>query len=511
MRKLDPIMLTYISERLKGNALADHAIKTKNPRLLLVEAAKVCVGIREKTGKNDGVLVEAIQRVAGGSRGSAWCFPGSHEIMTTKGWVRFDELDEECVVAQVNEVGEISFTKPIAFIKKQYDGVGYRLKTRSLDIVCDAGHRFWGAFNNSESKKFGTLDEVTTNLRVEFGASVSKGIGLSNQDLLLLAAFVSDGFYKRNSDGTPSKIHISVSKSRKVDILLSSGLASSLYEDKKIRGISKQPMKTFKFNIPNWFDAAFIDYKVFNFNWLASMSALEAQTFLRYYNLFDGSGHSTKTHLYSSSHEIVDALVFISILAGYSPSVALNGRSKFSGEDNYAVRFRPEPGVKFITKNHIEEVSLSQDLYCVQVPDERIIVRGNSKTPLVVGNCMFFSQTCIAYVEHTLGVKSPLHASGHCLTVWNKTPASQRVKIHPLPGAIPIWRHGKTTNGHTEVLLAADNKTMHCVGGNTSGADGTGKVTREGNGVFYTERSMQGFPNVKTQSGMILVGFLKPF
>jgi hypothetical protein len=125
--------------------------------------------------------------------------------------------------------------------------------------------------------------------------------------------------------------------------------------------------------------------------------------------------------------------------------------------------------------------------------------------------CMYFVQTCIAYAEKVTGVKSPLHNGGHCLTLWNKTPAAQRVKIFPLPGAIPIWRHGKTTNGHTEILLGADTKVMQCVGGNTSGADGTGKVTREGNGVFYTTRFMQGFPDVKTASGMILLGFLKPF
>lgn len=125
--------------------------------------------------------------------------------------------------------------------------------------------------------------------------------------------------------------------------------------------------------------------------------------------------------------------------------------------------------------------------------------------------CMYWVQCCVAYVEHVLGIKSPLASGGHCLTVWNKTPKEQRVKFLPLPGAIPIWRHGTSTNGHTEIVLAADNKVMHCVGGNTSGADGTGKVTREGNGIFYTERSMQGFPSVKTKSGMILVGFLKPF
>lgn len=125
--------------------------------------------------------------------------------------------------------------------------------------------------------------------------------------------------------------------------------------------------------------------------------------------------------------------------------------------------------------------------------------------------CMYFVQACIAYAELKTGLKSPITSSGHCLTVWNKSPKEQRVKAHPLPGAIAIWRHGNTTSGHTEIVLGADDKIMKNVGGNTSGADKSGKVTREGNGVYFTTRDMQGFPDVKTKSNMRLLGFLKPF
>lgn len=123
--------------------------------------------------------------------------------------------------------------------------------------------------------------------------------------------------------------------------------------------------------------------------------------------------------------------------------------------------------------------------------------------------CMYFVQSCIAYAEVKTGKKCSLPSGGHCLTIWNNTPKALKVKTHPLPGAIPIWRHGKTTNGHTEILTGADEKDMKCVGGNTSGADNSGKITREGNGVFFTTRSMQNFPKIKPAK-MALQGFLIP-
>lgn len=125
--------------------------------------------------------------------------------------------------------------------------------------------------------------------------------------------------------------------------------------------------------------------------------------------------------------------------------------------------------------------------------------------------CMYFVQGCIAYVERKLGIKSHLHSSGHCLTVWGKTALEKKVKVFPAAGAIPVWRHGTSTSGHTEILLSADNKNMKAVGSNTSGTDASGKITREGNGTYYTTRSMQNFPMLKTTANMKLVGFIIPF
>jgi hypothetical protein len=126
--------------------------------------------------------------------------------------------------------------------------------------------------------------------------------------------------------------------------------------------------------------------------------------------------------------------------------------------------------------------------------------------------CLSFVMTCIAYAEVRTGIKSPLAATEHCMTLWRNTPETQKVKRHPLPGAIAIWRHGSSTNGHTGIVLGADESTFTCVEGNTSsGQTPTGEIVREGGGVYFTERSMQNFPNLRTGGTMKLQGFIRPF
>ncbi|MFN8738713.1 MAG: CHAP domain-containing protein [Pirellula sp.] len=120
--------------------------------------------------------------------------------------------------------------------------------------------------------------------------------------------------------------------------------------------------------------------------------------------------------------------------------------------------------------------------------------------------CLSFVQTCLAYVEFKTGIKSPIFASEHCLTTWEKTDKKQRVKIRPLPGAIIIWQHGKSSNGHTGVLTEWNVSEFLAIEGNTtSGLRPDGSIERDGGGVYATKR------NSKANGEMKVVGFLKPF
>ena len=143
---------------------------------------------------------------------------------------------------------------------------------------------------------------------------------------------------------------------------------------------------------------------------------------------------------------------------------------------------------------------------------------GNNKGPMVqliqktIGSanreawCMSFVQTMIAYAEVKTGVKSPLMASEHCMTTWNKTPKTSRVKIAPLPGAVIIWQHGKGPAGHTGLVIGADEKIMLTIEGNTeAGLNAKGEVEREGGGIYRCKRSLTG------NGTMRVIGFLMPF
>ncbi|MFM6929950.1 MAG: hypothetical protein ACKOX6_15880 [Bdellovibrio sp.] len=131
--------------------------------------------------------------------------------------------------------------------------------------------------------------------------------------------------------------------------------------------------------------------------------------------------------------------------------------------------------------------------------------------------CMAFVQTCLAYAELKTGLTSPIFCSEHCMTTFRKTSKNQRVKYNPLPGAIVIWQHydldektgtiTPTDQGHTGIVLGADELIFTAVEGNTtSGSNGAnGPVVREGGGVYYTTRN-----RIKNGT-MIVEGFLKPF
>jgi hypothetical protein len=120
--------------------------------------------------------------------------------------------------------------------------------------------------------------------------------------------------------------------------------------------------------------------------------------------------------------------------------------------------------------------------------------------------CMAGVQTCVAYVEGKLGIKSPIFPTEHVMTCLRETPSEAHVKRFPGPGAIPCWEHGKSDQGHTGIYLGGDEETFHAIEFNTTAGEGAnGKVVREGGGVYLTTRSMHG------NGDMHIRGWLIPF
>lgn len=150
-------------------------------------------------------------------------------------------------------------------------------------------------------------------------------------------------------------------------------------------------------------------------------------------------------------------------------------------------------------------------LVCVGIREE-----GNNTGPMVrlfqdtIGApdpwawCMSFAQTCIAYVEVTTGLESPIFPSEHVLTVWNKTPKTQRY-ASGFPGYLAMYQRIGTTQGHVAVTELHAASALDAVEGNTTFRAPGGPVVRDGGGVEKTRR----YPH--SDAAMPLLGFLKPF
>lgn len=118
--------------------------------------------------------------------------------------------------------------------------------------------------------------------------------------------------------------------------------------------------------------------------------------------------------------------------------------------------------------------------------------------------CMYFVQTCIAYVELVTRIESPIIADGYCTDVWNAATPYLHVQAIPLHGAIAIWKHAGSDKGHTGIVVSADHNMFYTIEGNTSsGIDVGGKIVSDGQGVYFKKRDMH------PSGELMLRGFLK--
>jgi len=471
---------------------------------LLVHEAKRWVRFTESGGDNRGQVVEMFQRaVDGKAQGEAWCFEGSTEVLTEDGWIRFDELSDE-LIAQVTSKENIQFVEPYEYIKKPYKGKAYHVKGSGLDLVCDKNHRFYGYFNGAKQPKLAPLSKVTSHLSIP-SLNIDRGdMDISDYHLKFLAAFLGDGFLSQTRQGKP-RIRIQVSKERKLTRLNSYEYIGK-YLASKAYGISKSPLTTFSFEVPEIFNFIFSDYKVLTWDFVHNLSMRQALLFLNEYLIFDGS--PDKNIIFSSNEMLVDQLICIAQVAGYLPRVR-SYNSLISGRPCWSIRWAPNKKSKFLRPNSINEIDYDGYMYCVSVPSEKIIVRGPNKVPTITGNCMSFAQYCLLQVDLLVNELAnqtlaghKIYKSEHCWTTFNKTHKSAH-RMYAEPGFLAIWKQVNSTSGHVGIVLADQGEHMIACEGNTSpGAAGS---QRDGDGVFIKKRTKGMLGNMDLQ------GYLDPW
>jgi DNA polymerase-3 subunit gamma/tau len=319
------------------------------------------------------------------------CMTGDTELLTDKGFVRFDALKGDELVAQYNK-GDIEFVKPIRFIKQHYNDELVKWSPRNWCNVRMTKHHVQPLhYSKSGDIKEKYIQDVKFNQHNNLIVS-GRGIGIDNTfspiDRLAIACQADCVFQNNNSTGT--RWTIQVKKQRKIDRLLKlfeegnvnfSEIKSTRPDDAEVR--------RFGFDMPENVSKRFSTY----FS-LKDMGAFRAKSFIEELQYWDGSNGGNYIYYGSMVKENTDFVSAVAPLAGYSArqTVKPDNRSE-NYSDIHAVRLYETPysNCQHIGKT-VEYESYDGEVYCVEVPSHQIIIRAEGFV-FMTGNCHSLSNT----------------------------------------------------------------------------------------------------------------------
>lgn len=463
--EIGPITANVI-DKLPASSLIPTLDHMEITRPLWLEAGLRYLGTKEFAGGKDNPVIIDWAKEEGDSIAEQythdsipWCFTGETEILTADGFKRLDAIIDGERVFQADSDGNLSIANSKK-IEKEYDGDVFDINHTSIKLTCDIGHRWFGAWGSRDrSNYFKSLEDLNTaGLTIPAVKSNSVGVNLTDDELRFVAAFISDG-KERKAYKKEWSIDFEVSKPRKITALT---LLSPLhtYTQKKTYGaLTKIPLTVFRFAFPEYFNSIFEDYKILSRTFIQALSQRQARLFIEAYSIFDGDGKATT--LYTSDIRIRDNLITIILMAGAYPSVTKTTGSKLSKKQPYKIKFSFSKTTRKIEPRHVKRRHFSGKLYCVSVPEQRIIVRGKNGTPILTGNCALFANHILTKV----GLKGTE-------TLWALDFAGKWPCVRlagPAVGAFaPMKRNG---GGHIMVIVGRDQLgNIMGLGGNQSDA-----------------------------------------
>lgn len=342
------------------------------------------------------------------------CFSGDTEVLTESGWVRLDAYNNERVAQYVlpagvalnrrvrkpgpgyvaglppawdGNCGAIEFVEPL-----HYDGFlsedVWRVVDRNIDIVATGNHQilYLDAYGNAWKKAFSEV--VAPRELIAAGYCAQRPDCLSVTDSRLLAMVVADGSFKQ----TAGWVSLGFSKRRKIkrcgDLLEEAGIA---YKQSTSSNGSNEPTTFFKFKLDEapWL----LDYVDKNkvLNHAACIGRVDALAYLCEAQYWDGialgGAKRDRVIVGTTVRETADVMQAMAVTAGLPCTVHTEENPACAGGLFYRVSyaFRTTPTWR---PSWAPERVEAQQVYCVQVPSELIVIRRNGKV-CVQGNCNF--------------------------------------------------------------------------------------------------------------------------
>lgn len=307
------------------------------------------------------------------------CFRGDVEILTDKGFVRFDELKGNEIVAQFSNDSTISFVRPIRYIKKEYDDLICKVYIgRGKFIYMTPNHNQVYKTKNINEYKIKPIKDLSFNSAITVPVS-GYGTGynetLSNMERVFIA-IQADGIFQ-SSQPNYDTYSIQLTRDRKIDRFISF-----------LNGIDAHEIKTNRPKTKRWMvKLPKGNAKLLRTNFDINMGYNRACDFIEEVLKWDGCEKMGNTKYYSSTIEDnVDVVSAIAIQAGFK---AYKSFQEDKHKESYKKVYR-----LYLYKTLDASTSMFSlkyeafkgTVYCVEVPEHKIVVRSEGKV-IITGNC----------------------------------------------------------------------------------------------------------------------------
>jgi len=315
------------------------------------------------------------------------CFSADTELLTDKGWIRFDQLNKTEKVAQFGiEEKTITFAEPTAFIEKEFIGSLRHITTeQQIDLLVTLDHDCLVQARNGEFSKIKALNYPEDHKQYHAGQFIGGNQSFRDSQLILMAALQADGHILRpivdkkgRKRGQGGHIKFGFTKERKITRLRNALLSEQIPFTEKTK--TQTTFYISRENVPDWLK----DKKFFN-SWLLNLDR-NAMDFMSE-EIWFWDGFAEGRTMYSSSIKSnADWAQILSILSGRRAKI--RKYPTLRGMPNWQVD-AVDSDFSWTTNRMITHYPYAGQVYCVSMPKGTVIVRRNGKVA-ITGQCQNF-------------------------------------------------------------------------------------------------------------------------
>ena len=346
---------------------------------------------------NVKIRSERIPRV-----GDKLCMLGDHEVLTNKGWIKFNDLyqrynnKEKFTIATLHEGQYIKYDTPIDVYEWDFDGDMYKLTSQQVEFCVTMDHEMWAKKRDHKSfelikvkdlygkrynlKKNGIIDipDIET---IDIKGKIFK----MDDFLDFLGIFITNGNILQNN----------------INITINSKKTS---KEIKIQDIcNKMGLEYTEYNIKckelyewlNEYDSnKYIPDFVFELNsrqaTILLSSLLSCNEAVAVYSERTKNTSNIQSY-YTSSNKLADDIMRLAIHAGLSAKITTKNDNSIKTKCILINKCKNEPQINHSHKNsqnaQFEEIFYHKGkVYCLEIPSHIFMIRYNNKN-VWSGNC----------------------------------------------------------------------------------------------------------------------------